>query len=159
MKRERGYAVTVAAIGAGVVLFAASRVWAEAGPTPSLGEDRTGRELMPWVPALALAALAGAGAVLAARGAVRTVVGSVLVLAGLGVAGSAVFAMVRGAPIWPPAAAVVGGLLVVDAGVLVLARGASWPGLGARYHRSPEPAATAVAMWEALDRGEDPTLR
>jgi hypothetical protein len=165
MKRELGYAVTVAGIGAGLVLFAASRKWAEIGPEPFAAQERTGRELMPWLPALALAALAGAGAILATRGALRTVVGFALMLAGFGMAGSSLYAVVEGAPIWSPAAAALGGLLVVDAGVLALLRGTSWPGLGARYHRTAAAdapvngARTAATMWDALDRGEDPTTQ
>lgn len=75
-----------------------------------------------------------------------------------------------------PALAVVAGVLAVLAGALVVLRGRQWPGLGSRYETpsaraAPKPveeagATGAVAgevppadrmLWDALDRGEDPT--
>lgn len=73
-----------------------------------------------------------------------------------------------------PALAVVAGVLAILAGALAAVRGRRWPGLGARYdapsqQAGSEPvqpagatAADEVApadrmLWEALDRGEDPT--
>ncbi len=72
-----------------------------------------------------------------------------------------------------PAVCLFGGLLVLAAGGLVLVRGPRWRSLDARYEapgaatRAATPAATADpdvgsppaerALWEALDRGEDPT--
>jgi hypothetical protein len=179
MKRERGYAATAAALGAGLALFAASRGWAEIEvratvPVPLPPKQQTGAELLPWLPALALAALAGAGAVLATRGAVRMVVGLLLLLCGVGIVAGAGYAVIEGATPWWPAAAALGGLVALDAGVLTLVRGRSWPAMAARYQRAAQaepaqPAATtgsaggqpparpSVAMWDALDRGEDPT--
>ena len=61
-----------------------------------------------------------------------------------------------------------GGVLVAHAGLKALLRGGSWPGLGSRYERATEPveyversgpSRSDVAMWDALDRGEDPTRR
>ena len=61
---------------------------------------------------------------------------------------------------------VVVGLLMAAAGLLVVLRGRSWPGMGRRYERPGSPAAPArpqtdedraQAAWRALDRGEDPT--
>ena len=69
---------------------------------------------------------------------------------------------------WPWATAA-GGLLLTLAGLLTVVRGPSWPALGQRYEAPATPAPTAPAsqeptgpltekgLWEALDRGEDPT--
>ena len=68
---------------------------------------------------------------------------------------------------WPILAAL-GGLLLAAAGLLVAARGRRWAALSRRYDapatrtQTPPPASGPVAereLWEALDRGEDPTAR
>jgi hypothetical protein len=160
-------AVLLCAAGAGLVLLAASRGWAvevtqRPSPLPELRVSRSGGDLRPWLPALGWVALAGAGALLATRSALRRVVGGLLVLAG---AGAAVAAMtVPGVGVgagWPLLAAA-GGLAVVAAGVLTTARGGrAWPAMGARYERATSSATRpgTDGMWDALDRGEDPTDR
>jgi uncharacterized membrane protein (TIGR02234 family) len=77
--------------------------------------------------------------------------------------------------VWPWVA-VTGGLLVVLAGLLTLARGWSWAGPSRRYERAGEPLPAAPgtpaarapvtpgpvspgSTWDALSRGEDPTSR
>lgn len=143
--------------------------------------------------ALALVALAGVVAVLATRGLGRRVIGAVLALAGAAViwraigAASAVSAararsLVRsrhsgvgvGASVVPrvsvhaewPALTVVCGVLVLVAGLLILARGHRWAGMSARYEApgtlsdvDAESARTraSASLWSALDHGEDPT--
>lgn len=71
---------------------------------------------------------------------------------------------------WPWIAAVGGGL-IAGSGIYALAGGWSWPGLSSRYERESSRAvdsasaesdtagkpAGATSMWDALDRGEDPT--
>lgn len=148
---------------------------------------RSGGDLMPWLPALGWVGLAGAGALLATRGRVRRMVGGVLLLAGSGLlvatARAAVAAMAPAggvsATAHPGAGAgwallcALGGAAVAAAGGLAAARGHRWPAMGARYERSagrstaarpeqirPErrpPGARPEEMWQALDRGEDPT--
>jgi uncharacterized membrane protein (TIGR02234 family) len=65
--------------------------------------------------------------------------------------------------------ALAGGLLLVTAGVLTVCRGGRWPGMSSRYERpggavkgaGEAGGATArdpATVWEALDRGTDPTL-
>jgi uncharacterized membrane protein (TIGR02234 family) len=56
------------------------------------------------------------------------------------------------------------GLLVAAAGQAVALLARAWPGGGRRFERGDGPAGSrtragddAVAMWDALDRGEDPT--
>lgn len=57
-------------------------------------------------------------------------------------------------------AALLGAVLVLVAGVLTVARGHTWQGLGSSYEapggRAPEPV-TDKGLWDALDRGDDPT--
>ncbi|MGC9667394.1 Trp biosynthesis-associated membrane protein [Planosporangium sp. 12N6] len=163
--RGRLLAVLTCAAGAGLALFAVGRTWARvtvvrAAPLPPLHEAKTGSALLPWLPALALVALAGAGALLATRGLLRTAVGVLLVGSGLGLAVGAVARLGAGAsPVWP-LATVLGGLLVAGAGGLAVARGRQWPGMAARYERPARvsgPARSEAQIWDALDRGEDPT--
>jgi Tryptophan-associated transmembrane protein (Trp_oprn_chp) len=171
--------------GAALAVYAAGRTWAvevtaRPAPLPALRAERVGADLVPWVPALALVGLAGAGAVLATRGRVRQLIGGLLVLCGLGVATGAAYAAVavpRGPAGWAgPALCLAGGLMAAAGGVATAVRGPGWPGLGVRYERphrtdTREPAAepsgdagrvpgaAATAAWDALDRGEDPTIR
>jgi hypothetical protein len=170
MRRERGYAVAAAVAGAGLALLAASRAWSDrAGRTAPAGlatttDPLTGGDLYPWLPALALAALAGGGALLATRGVPRTAVGGLLMACGAGIVLGAAYAVAQQEvrPWWPVVAAV-GGLAVFDAGWLTVRRGRSWPALGARYERrAADDTGTAGrvdsrSLWDALDRGGDPT--
>ncbi|HUL28755.1 MAG TPA: Trp biosynthesis-associated membrane protein [Streptosporangiaceae bacterium] len=62
---------------------------------------------------------------------------------------------------WRPLA-VVGGLAVLTAGIVVAWRGPRWPALSSRYSRTgggdpPPPVADTAALWESLSRGVDPT--
>lgn len=169
------------------MLLAAGRPWARAvlrqPPLPPVEVIATGRSLAPLVSALGLVALAGVVAVLATRGAGRLAIGVLLLLAGAGVIVASVQVRLdladavrptvertTGVPgataqrvraTWWPALAVAGGGLVSAAGVLTAVRGRQWPALSARYDApgSGPPAAPAGpdAIWEALDRGEDPT--
>lgn len=153
---------------------------------PTLTVDVTGRTLDGAAAALGLAALAAVVAVLAVRGKVRRVVGALLAVVGgaivwraLGatsavggrraralvedeqrgaVLGSAVpHVTVHGGWAWATAA---GGVLVVAAGALTLVRGHRWQALSSRYDtpaRAAEEPAGDLAMWAALERGDDPT--
>ncbi|MDP9101658.1 MAG: Trp biosynthesis-associated membrane protein, partial [Actinomycetota bacterium] len=67
-----------------------------------------------------------------------------------------------------PTVALAGGLAVGLAGVAVAAYGRGWEGLSSRYDSPASsttasaasggvPSVTAPALWDALDRGEDPT--
>jgi hypothetical protein len=209
--------------GAGLALFGATRVWSvQVTPRRGLSELRTaatGVDAQPWLIALALIALAGAGAMLATRGAVRRGLGVLIMAVGVGVAvvavagraGTDAGAAGAGATVWP-IACVLGGALVVLAGLGAARQGHRWPVMGARYerrpvprsadrlddHSGPSPAAgpdagagsggaaepgdrpvehggradgglaaggateapvDTRAVWDALDRGDDPTAR
>lgn len=64
---------------------------------------------------------------------------------------------------WP--ALMVGcALVVIAAGALILLFGRSWAGLSTRYEAPAaagevEPPSTDAELWNALDRGDDPTVR
>ncbi|WP_225447841.1 TIGR02234 family membrane protein [Streptacidiphilus sp. P02-A3a] len=123
----------------------------------------------------ALLALAGAGAVAVCLTAATS--GAALnrrASAAVGLSSATADHVVHTA--WPWAGAV-GGVLLLLAGVLVITRGRDWPGMSSRYdaparRRVVGPGAVATAgpagrrpareqtpadVWQALDRGEDPT--
>ncbi|GLW12227.1 hypothetical protein Misp01_73550 [Microtetraspora sp. NBRC 13810] len=66
-----------------------------------------------------------------------------------------------------PAAAAAGGLILLAAGVTAAVRAGSWGGMSDRYERPgatgrraddvPAPALGDRALWDAIDRGADPT--
>jgi uncharacterized membrane protein (TIGR02234 family) len=187
--RLLAYTVGCCLAGAGLALFAITRVWsvqvtARAGLS-DLRTARTGGAELPWLPALALVALAGTGALLATRGAARRAVGVLLVVVGaamavgvvVGRAGLDAGAAGAGAALWP-AAGVLGAALVVLGGWWTIRHGHRWPAMGARYERPATAGPTARThgladagapghgdqapvdtrvVWDALDRGEDPT--
>ena len=187
MRREPLLAGLLCVAGALLVLVAAGRAWvsvAVAGSPllPPQGLAVTGSDLVPGMTALGLVGLAGVPALAATRGRGRIGLGVVLALVGLGVAtavlrlaaGGLADAALRTEAVQQPGAAasstsltlwpwvcLLGGLLLVAAGLLVALRGPRWAALGRRYEA---PAATAPSaavaerdLWEALDRGEDPT--
>ena len=195
-RRQLALVVLACAVGAVLALVAAGRPWEVAvtprpAPLPDLRSVHTGGDRWPWLPALGWVGLAGAGALVATRGAARRVVGGLLGLAGAGLAvagggvalGLAGTGADRAAGGWP-ALAGLAGLLVAGAGAVAVAGGRRWPAMGARYQRAgrsarrgsgggppgtgsedrpsaPEAAAGSrpELLWEALDRGEDPTDR
>ncbi|MEV1157384.1 Trp biosynthesis-associated membrane protein [Micromonospora chokoriensis] len=184
-RRELTYAVLLCLAGAGLALWAATRSWSveltvRPAPLPPVRDTRSGAGLLPWLPALAVVALAGGGAVLATRGRVRRVLGGLLGVLGLAVAAGGGYGLVAdvGGSVsrqWP-ALCLLGGLLAAAGGWWTALRGGSWPAMGARYERparsgpetvsapaGPEGSSTSLAgrrtteAWDALDRGEDPT--
>ena len=189
--RELVLALLLETVGAAAALLVATRTWqtvTTARPAP-LHNDvlaLSGRDIDAAPTALALVALAGVVAVLATRGAVRRIVGGVVLLAGAALAWRSIDA---GAPIstrrarafvtdkhqtidasaarihvdvhvgWV-ALSVGCGLLIVAAGALIVWHGHRWRAMSARYERQPAaPSAQAQAtkLWTDLDRGEDPT--
>jgi hypothetical protein len=160
-RRELTVAVLACAAGAGLALFAATRTWVvdvvpRPEPLPALRTARTGGALLPWLPALAVVGLAGAGALVATRGAGRRAVAVLVLLVGVGLAIAGGYG-VRLAP-WA-VLCLLGGLVVAAVGVAALRSGAGWPAMGSRYERGrPRAAPTSDAeLWDAIDRGEDPT--
>ena len=185
MRGRRGLstAVLLCLAGSSVVLVAAGRSWVDlevpAGPLADARTDPyTGTDLVPGVSALGLVGLAGVVALAATRRVGRSLVGLVLLATGAGVVAAVVSAhgtalaeelsrqtsdAVASVTAWSSVTAV-GGVLLLAAGALTVARGRSWPALGQRYEAPaaapaavPARAATERGLWEALDRGEDPT--
>lgn len=176
------------AAGAVLALVAAARPWAvevavRPPPLPELRTARSGGDLYPWLPALAWVGLTGAGALLATRGAVRRLTGGLLLLAGAGLAfGAGVGAAGPGigggagaSPAWPVLTGL-GGVAMAAAGGAAVLLSRHWPAMSARYDRAaagrPDRAGRGAgstpvarsaerpdALWDALDRGEDPTDR
>ncbi|MDP9792021.1 hypothetical protein J2S43_000533 [Catenuloplanes nepalensis] len=168
-RRAFTLALLLCAAGAGLALYAVTRVWLvevteRAAPLPPSSTERTGSDLLVWLQPLAVVSLAGAGALIATRGPVRRAIGGLLAVLGLAIGIGA--ATQLGAGLWP-ALTLLGGVAVAVAGGWTAARGADWPSLGARYERpapvgdEPPPAVNAPRgtrqAWDALDRGEDPT--
>jgi len=165
MSARKGLTLTVLACvtGAGLAFVGAGRTW-ESGythnvaPLPPSSFDQTGGDLVPGLAALALVGLAGAGALLATRGWGRRVVGVLVLLVGVALIALSLGRAFDASTAWPALTAA-GGLLVVLAGLAAAAAGHRWPGMGARYERSPKSAGGTTDTWNALDRGEDPTVR
>lgn len=168
MNGRRGLTVTTLAtvVASAVVLFAATRDWDaimthQVSPLPPMTTYRTGTEMSPWLPALGAVGLAGAGALLATGGRLRTVVGGLLALAGIGIIGAVIETLQHridaGWPVLTMAAAAV----VTAAGAVTIRYSDTWPEMGARYERPQAgpsaPKAPQTELWDALDRGEDPT--
>jgi len=163
--------VTVAmALGGGLVLLGATRTWSsESVPQPPPLSAQlvvhTGASLAPALPALGVVAIAGAGGLLATRGPVRRLVGGLLVAAALGALALVVRVLADGGvgAGWP-VACLLGACLFGAAAVVAVRDGGRWPVMGSRYGRSaprpggvPQTAPAHPELWDALDRGEDPT--
>ncbi|MFG2118603.1 TIGR02234 family membrane protein [Streptomyces sp. NPDC048710] len=189
-RRSLAVALLFGALGAAVALLATRQRWAEgtatvaggAFPLTAKGSDVTG------VPAaLAIVGLAALVAVFAVRGAGRLAVAALLALSGAGIVAAALVGASDGSALdekaaqttgdtsatvaalshtgWPYVA-VVGGVLILFAGLLALRYGSGWPAMSGRYERGadrPRRKARPVdperpeEIWKALDRGEDPT--
>ncbi|MFE3447869.1 Trp biosynthesis-associated membrane protein [Nonomuraea sp. NPDC059194] len=181
VKRELGAWLVLCAAGAGLPLLAAGRVWTSVTYGAAAPVELTGGDLAPAGQPLALAALAAMVALFATKGVWRRIVGGVLALCGAGVAllawqgaddsaarelaarrnpvGAAtqeVTALVHA--VWPYVA-LAGGALLVAAGVLAAVRGTGWASMSGRYDRPRTDAGPRddKSLWEAIDRGDDPT--
>lgn len=179
-RRQLTLVVLGCAAAAGLALVVADRPWeavvtVRPVPLPELRTVRTGGDLRPWLPALAWVGLAGAGALLATRAAARRLVGGLLVLTGAGLATGALTALSPGRSLLWPVLTGLAGAAVAGAGAAAGLAGQRWPALGARYQRpaasgrpaaaghpteaAEEPPTRPDELWDALDRGEDPTAR
>ncbi|MFI5527952.1 TIGR02234 family membrane protein [Kitasatospora sp. NPDC051853] len=184
-RRMLGVMLGCTVVGAVLVLTAVSRVWAEGTAGGQLAVEATGSAVSGLPGGLALVGLASAVAVFAVRGVGKLVVGALLTLAGLGAAVAAVLGATDSAALHAAAAgklalvsasaeqvshtawpwvAFAGGLLLAVAGALTIRHGRSWPAMGSRYEAPARKAApktkgsgTPADIWQALDRGEDPT--
>ena len=100
-----------------------------------LGADGDAADAFGWV------GLGGVLGIAASRGRTRIPVGAALAVAGL----------------CAREEHLAGGVLLAAAGIQVMVLGARWPALGARYEAPGGPRRTDADVWDALDRGEDPT--
>jgi len=185
--RQSFVAVLAACVVAGaVVLIAAGRTWGRASLTTVTGAvDRvsvSGSSAEPALPALAIALLVLAVGLIAARGWLRRVVGLIVVSVGAAIValavasrsdvalalGSRAFAVARTTV--PPhtsgwaVVTALAGAVAVGCGALTVVVGARWPALGTRYDAAGargvrrDKGSTTTSEWDALDRGEDPTV-
>ncbi|MBE3009451.1 Trp biosynthesis-associated membrane protein [Microbispora sp. NEAU-D428] len=158
------------AVGGGLALLAAGRVWVTLGtagsPAGAGGGSLTGNDLVAWLTPAALAALAAVLAVLATRGVARRATSVVVALLGAAVAAGA-WDGTRGGTIaaaaaqhmttaltssghisvesrpwvWPVLAAA-GGLVLAVAGAAAAVLSVRWPGMSSRYERGAGRAGT-----------------
>jgi uncharacterized membrane protein (TIGR02234 family) len=147
----------------------------------------SGAAILPGLRAVGIAALAGAVAVVAVRGWGRSLLGVVLLALGgaaaeqtwrhlgssrvLPLAADHVHVCYLACPALaerfhltahhaPQAVALLGSGVLIVAALLVVLRGRGWAGLSSSYEApgaAPEPPVTEKAVWDALDRGDDPT--
>ena len=128
--RARLISLALLVIGAGIVWF------------------NPGDQLRGGARALSLVVLAGVGALVAARGGLRRLASIVVLVCAAGL-------MVGGTTM-----SVIGGILAVIGALIALITLKAWPAMGARYERAPAATdLTETDLWNALDRGEDPTAR
>jgi hypothetical protein len=147
-RAERAVAFGLVVLGAAVVLLGSGR---SSGSTPGV-PAATGSGRSDGPAALALVALAGAGAALIVRTGARRLLGAALVL----VAAAMVAVGVDGSR-WAPVA---GGVMVAIGALVITVRAGRWPAPRDRFDRTAGPAGPADGprdAWDALDRGEDPT--
>ncbi len=160
MRREALLVVGAWALGALGVVLAGGAGWGQ-GPPTGLGTT-TEVPAPQAVRALGLAALAAVAALLLLRTTARRVLGGLGVLLGVATAVVALGGRPEAPNGWP-FVAVAAGVVVVAAAGGVVARAGRWPARGERFERSPGSAAEPAgdgsprAVWDALDRGEDPT--
>jgi uncharacterized membrane protein (TIGR02234 family) len=179
-RAELRLAVVLCLSGSGLVLLAAGRGWLVAtspavAPLPPRTVRLTGAVLTPLRPLGGLG-LAGVVALAATRGLGRLLVGVVVLAAGAGAVAACLALLADPAARaaahdvytastrttgWPYAG-LLGGVLLLAAGLLVAVRGRRWAALSRRYEapgtrEERPPARPEVAVWDALDRGEDPT--
>ena len=149
----------------------------------SVSVEATGADLAPALQPLAAAALAALGAILASRGALRRIVGGLVLMLGVAVGwigfhglvnqpiaelapqavntgGSSVSVHATG-----PILAILAGLVLIRAGIGVITGVTTARALSARYERRATAATVAASnvdpalvMWKDLDEHRDPTL-
>jgi hypothetical protein len=163
--------LTMLALGGTALLVSASRDWVSAGSSVDQGLQASHQTLgaaVPLVHAVGLLALAAVAGLLATRGLARRVVGVAVLLAAVATVWATLVASpgtsggsaVQVHEMWR-ASAVIAAFVVGAAGLLVATMSSTWPTMSGRYSEDRPRAATddnsALAMWNAIDRGEDPT--
>ncbi|OIJ89058.1 TIGR02234 family membrane protein [Streptomyces colonosanans] len=189
-RRSLALALLCGAAGAAVALLSSRQEWS-AGTVPVAGGDfplsANGSDVTGVPAALAVVGLAALVAVFAVRRTGRLLVAGLLALSGAGTIAAALQGVTDSSALdekaaqtagdtaatatalthtaWPYVA-VLGGALILLAGLLALRYGRLWPTMSGRYERdgTPRPRQAKPAdpdrpedLWKALDRGEDPT--
>ncbi|MFE0730417.1 TIGR02234 family membrane protein [Streptomyces antibioticus] len=190
-RRSLALALLSGALGAAMALLSTRQPWSRGWASVPGGAFRLtadGSDVTGVPAALAIVGLAALVAVFAVRRTGRLAVSVLLTLSGAGIVTAALLGAgdnsaleeqaakvsgdtsatvaAFGHTAWP-FAAVVGGALILLAGLLALRYGNRWPGMSGRYERDGTPRPRRAArpadperpeeMWKALDRGEDPT--
>ena len=166
-RRELQLAVVLCLVGALLVLWALGQDWIVTVDSTDLtiaGTRTTvaGSELAMAARPLGYVGLAAVVALAATRRGGRVLVGLVVLGAGVGVVLDVADELSREhlTSVRWPWVAVAGGVVLALAGLLVVVRGRRWPALGRAYDAPSAAAAQPVgdkAVWDALDRGDDPT--
>jgi uncharacterized membrane protein (TIGR02234 family) len=186
-RRELVGAALGCLLAAAIVLLSVGRPWIRFVVATATGLDVrstvTGHDVAAAVTAFGLVVLAGVAALPATRRNGRIGAGTLIALAGLGIAVAAQAAALRpraavathaaqvaglrdAAPrdvavtLWPWLA-LTGGLLAVAVGLFTVVRSRRWPAMGRRYESGGNPSggvSTEASMWDLLDEGEDPTV-
>ena len=142
-----------------LLLLGAVALWGASAVTWDGSADRTGSDVVPALTPLALLCLAAIAAVVALSGWVRRVLGVVVLLAG---AVAAFQGMDAEGSATGRGLVLLGAGFVVAAGVLLVVRGSAMPRWGGGY-RTPGAAGKTAdperELWNALERGDDPTDR
>lgn len=152
-------------VGAGLVWSSSRTTWSRAvvdgGVRGTIERIETGAQHAPALAPLAFLALAGIAGLIATGGWARRVLSALLMLAGgtAGVLGVRGVVDGSGAHIGPWQA-VLGGLLVMAAGVIAFGAARDLPRLGTRYENprsARRPAEGETDLWKSLSEGRDPT--
>ncbi|NUT50914.1 MAG: hypothetical protein HOV94_26950 [Saccharothrix sp.] len=142
-----------------LLLLGAVALWGASAMTWDGSADRSGGDVVPALTPLALLCLAAIAAVVALAGWVRRALGVVVLLAG---AAAAFQPVGVDGPLTGRGLVWAGAAVVVVAGVLLVVRGAAMPRLGGGYQTPGAAKRTADPereLWNALERGDDPTER
>lgn len=180
---KRSWVIALAVAGAALVVVGVQRAWGhglldQPAPLPDVRVVVAGGDLAAGARTLALVTWAAVAAALALGGRSRRAVGAVVLVCGLGIVGQvllqgsadavrdhlvsgrdpgAVTAVSR-TP-WP-GVVLAGGAVISASGMGIVLVGHRWGGLSQAYRppaaRQPDPL-TDKGVWDALDRGEDPT--
>ncbi|MFT7838187.1 Trp biosynthesis-associated membrane protein [Saccharothrix sp. BKS2] len=142
-----------------LLVAAAAALGGASGLTWDAAADLDGGDVVPALVPLALLCLAAIAAAVALGGWARRALGGVVLLAGVAAGVQGVGA---DGPLTGRGLVLAGAALVVAAGALLLARGAAMPKLGGGYRAPGAVERTADPereLWNALERGDDPTDR
>jgi uncharacterized membrane protein (TIGR02234 family) len=183
MPRSYRNALLALVIGAAVLLFGYSMLWATVaipivtGGPASTEVELSGRDIVALASVAGWISAAGLAGIIATRTWGRVIIGALVAIAGAGsLIASAWFAVASAGLVQSAAEAYAGetlpgsvatsitwwwiptllaSALVLAAGLITCIRGRTWPGLGRKYDRANPRQLTD---WQALDQGQDPTV-